>query len=208
MTKNHKHYILAFLRIGFGMLILAALVAQIIRSIEQGSSISNFFSFFTIESNLLAAVILLVVGIGALVGKKARPQFAFIRGAMTLYMVITGIVFALLLSGLEQRLQTTIPWTNMVFHQLMPVVVLLDWVLFPPKFAFKLRHAIWWLAFPLAYLLYTLIRGSLTGWYPYPFLDVSQTGWLYVITVCVGIAIGATVLAWLLALRTQHRLAR
>ena len=32
-----------------------------------------------------------------------------------------------------------------------------------------------WLAFPAVYLGYTIIRGALTGWYPYPFLDPSQT---------------------------------
>lgn len=208
MAKNRKHYILALLRIGFGLLILAAFVAQITHTIGRGGSLSNFFSFFTIESNLLAAFVLLVVGVGMLAGKKARPQFAFIRGAMTLYMVITGIVFALLLSGLEQRLQVTIPWVNMVFHQLMPIVVLLDWVLFPPKFTFKFRHTIWWLVFPLVYLVYTLVRGPLVDWYPYPFLDAQEVGWLYVIVTCVAIAIGAAGLAWILALRTRYRLAR
>lgn len=203
MNKHNHHRIIALLRIGFGLLIVAAFITQMHYTLDQGRSLANFFSFFTIQSNLLAAFVLLTVGIAMLVNAKAKRQFAFIRGAATLYMVITGIVFALLLSGLEQRLQVTVPWVNMVFHQLMPVVMLVDWLLFPPKFKFSFRQTILWLAFPLLYLAYTLIRGPIVQWYPYPFLDPPQVGWPYVIVMSIIIAFGAAGLAWLLTLRTR-----
>src|SRR5690606_27490606 len=130
------HPLVSLLRIGFGLLILVAVAVQLMHTIQLDRSVVNFFSFFTIESNLLAAFVLLVVGFGALAGAKAHRTFAFLRGAATLYMVITGIVFALLLAGLEQRLQITIPWVNTVLHYIMPVVMLVDWLLFPPKFKF------------------------------------------------------------------------
>jgi len=198
------HPFVSWLRIGFGLLALLAVVVQLIRTIQNGNSTANFFSFFTIESNILAAIVLLVVGFGALLGVKARRSFAFIRGAATLYMVITGIVFALLLAGLEQRLQVTIPWVNVVLHYIMPIVLFVDWLLFPPKFRFSFTQTLGWLVFPLLYLAYTLVRGSLVNWYPYPFLDVSQVGWALVGVMSIAIAIGAAILAWLLALRTRY----
>lgn len=208
MASNHNqiaHPLVSFLRIGFGLLILIAVAVQLMHTIQLDRSVVNFFSFFTIESNLLAAFVLLVVGFGALAGAKAHRTFAFLRGAATLYMVITGIVFALLLAGLEQRLQITIPWVNTVLHYIMPVVMLVDWLLFPPKFKFTFRQTLWWLAFPLAYLVYTLLRGLLVDWYPYPFLDASQVGWAQVIVTSIVIAIGAAVLAWILTLRTGYK---
>ena len=33
-----------------------------------------------------------------------------------------------------------------------------------------------WLTFPLVYGLYSIFRGPLSGFYPYPFLDVSNLG--------------------------------
>jgi hypothetical protein len=33
------------------------------------------------------------------------------------------------------------------------------------------------MCYPLVYLVYTLIRGSVTGTYPYPFLDVCVIGY-------------------------------
>lgn len=206
MIKHHPAIppLISWLRIGFGGLVLVAIGVQLITTIHNGNSIINFFSFFTIESNILAALVMLIVGFGALAGAKAYRTFAFIRGAATLYMVITGIVFALLLAGLEQRLQVTVPWINVVLHYIMPIVMLVDWLLFPPKFAFTFRQTLLWLIFPLLYLVYSLVRGSLVGWYPYPFLDVSQVGWVSVVIMSIMIAVGAAFLAWLLALRTSR----
>lgn len=207
MINKHKqlvHPFVSWLRIGFGVLTFVAIGVQLVTTIHNGNSVINFFSFFTIESNILAALVLLIVGFGALAGAKAYRTFAFIRGAATLYMVITGIVFALLLAGLEQRLQVTVPWINIVLHYIMPIVMLVDWLLFPPKFAFTFRQTLLWLIFPLLYLVYSLVRGPLVGWYPYPFLDASQIGWMSVAIMSVAIAIGAAFLAWLLALRTSR----
>jgi hypothetical protein len=38
--------------------------------------------------------------------------------------------------------------------------------------------ALWWLAFPGVYFTYVLVRGALTGWYPYPFLDAGDLGFV------------------------------
>jgi hypothetical protein len=200
---KHSRVILSALRIGVGLLIAVAITLQLIASIQQGRNIANFFSFFTIQSNILAAIALLTVGIGALLKKKATAQFALIRGAATLYMTITGIVFALLLSGLEQQLQVTLPWVNIVLHYITPAVMILDWLVFPPSFRFSFKQTVYWLAFPAFYLFYSLIRGAIVHWYPYPFLDPIQTGWPTVLVMSIFITIGTVGLSWVLALRTR-----
>ena len=201
--NKHSRVILSALRLGFGALVVIAITLQLVASLQQGRNIANFFSFFTIQSNLLAATALLTVGIGSLLRKKATPQFALIRGAATLYMTITGIVFALLLSGLEQQLQVTLPWINIVLHYVTPAVILLDWLVFPPAFIFNFKQTLYWLAFPAFYLCYSLIRGAIVHWYPYPFLDPIQTGWPTVLVTSIFIALGTVGLSWVLALRTR-----
>ena len=98
----NKNTLVSYGRIFFGLLVAAAVVVQFFDGLQQGRDLINFFSFFTIQSNVIAAIVLLVVGFGTLAHKKATPQFAFLRGAATLYMVMTGIIFALLLAGLQQ----------------------------------------------------------------------------------------------------------
>ena len=196
---------LAYIRIFFSLLVFAAITIQLSDSINAGRSVINFFSFFTIQSNIIAAFVLLTVGVGTLAGYKSKPQFAFIRGGATLYMVMTGIIFALLLAGLQQSLQTTIPWVNAVLHYIMPVVMLVDWLLYPPKFRFPFRHTAFWLIFPLTYLAYSLIRGELTAWYPYPFINPLQNGWASVIVMCIIISLGTVAIAWLLTRRVYRK---
>jgi hypothetical protein len=185
------------LRIAFAALGIVAITYQYAdRDGDAGFSTTNFFSFFTIESNILAVVAL---GLSAVVRTDER-SFAFevFRGAVVLYMAITGVVFALLLSGLQAELQTAIPWVDFVVHKLLPAVVVADWLLDPPRYRLPLRLGLVWLAFPLAYVTYTLIRGSSVDWYPYPFLDVSELGYGGVLARCAllaaWMAVGAMVI--------------
>ncbi len=136
---------------------------------------ANFFSFFTIQSNLLAVAALLFL---VLVRREERtPLFDGARTGVVLYMAITGVVFALLLSGLQEELQTTIPWVDFVVHKLMPVVLVLDWLVERPRHQLPRWAALAWLAYPLAWLVYTLARGASVDWYPYPFVNVDELGY-------------------------------
>jgi hypothetical protein len=78
----------------------------------------NFFSFFTIQSNVLGVVVL---SLAALVPQASRTRlFDAVRTGVTLYLLITGVVFALLLAGLQAELQTTIPWVDFVLTSSCP----------------------------------------------------------------------------------------
>ena len=195
---------LATARLVFGIITLGAVIFQLINSIENGRSIANFFSFFTVQSNILAAGLLVAAGTYGLRG-GADKQIPYLRGALTLFMTMTGIIYVLLLSGNEVSLQTTIPAVNIILHYIMPVVVLLDWLVFPPKKRLNFTWALLWLAYPLLYLVYSLIRGAITGWYPYPFIDPVTSGWVNVIGISLTLAVSTVILTWLLVLRTTLR---
>jgi hypothetical protein len=103
--------------------------------------------------------------------------FDAVRGAVTLYIAITGIVFAVLLSGLQESLDTHIGWIDFVVHKLIPIVLVADWLIDPPRHRLSITTALLWLAYPAVRLAYTLIRGASTDRYPYPFVDVNQLGY-------------------------------
>ena len=126
------------------------------------------------------------------------PTFDLVRGAAVVYMSVTGIVFTLLLSNTD--VDTAIPWVNTVVHQLMPIVIVADWLLDPPADRLTTRQGLLWLTFPLAWLAYTLIRGSLTGLYPYPFLNPANGGYgsvaIYIVAILVGMTAFIAVVVW------------
>ena len=143
---------------------------------DRPNNPANFFSFFTIESNILAAAVLLYgAARPALVGRAQTS--ILVRGAAVLYMTVTFIVYGVLLSGYQEELQTTIPWVDTVVHRVLPIVMILDWIIDPPDNALTWRRALpFWLVPPAAYLVYSLIRGPIVDWYPYPFLNPDEVG--------------------------------
>lgn len=178
------------LRLAAASAIICAVSVQFHTSvIRHDADPANFFSYFTILSNIFIAVVFLVSAIGQLRGKKPSLALECSRGAATVYMVTTGIVYATLLS--QYDLGLTLPWVNFVLHQLVPVLAILDWLLAPPERRLAVRIWLSWLTFPLAYVAYSLIRGPIAQWYPYPFLDPSKPGgYGRVAAYCAGIAVG------------------
>ena len=193
----HKRLFFSGARILFALLGATAVIAQFIHGTQRPTfGLVNFFSFFTIESNILAIIVLLTAGVCGFLGKRKPSDF--IRGATTVYMATTGIIYVLLLSGLENSLQTPIPWVNAVLHYIMPVVVCLDWLLGRARTITPAKAA-WWLTFPVVYVGYSLVRGHITSWYPYPFLNPIERGYAFVAEMSVVIAVGIVTLVALVA---------
>ncbi|MFB7716961.1 MULTISPECIES: Pr6Pr family membrane protein [unclassified Nocardia] len=162
------------LRFAFGVLTLVALLDGPLRNIHTaGYSYANYFSYFTIQSNLLAMVVLLV---GA-VRDPGDRRWQLLRCGAVLYMVITGIIYALLLSNIDVQMEGQ--WTNSVLHRIIPIVMLADWLLVvAPAVKLTVRMIGGLLIYPLLYGVYTLIRGAIVDWYPYPFIDPRGPGYL------------------------------
>jgi len=108
-------------------------------------------------------------------------------------------VFAVLLSDLQEQLQTNVVWVDSVLHRITPVVMLVDWLVAPPRAPIAFRPALIWLAYPLAWTTFTLIRGAVDGWYPYPFLDPANGGYGVVAMYAVAILVGFLVVTWAVA---------
>src|SRR5215467_2298581 len=150
--------IIPLYRLGFGLLTFVAIAVQMINLAQAGTlDPVHYLTFFTILSNTIAAVIFIV---GAARRNAPRSStFDLLRGGAVVYMTITGVVFAVLLSG--TNVDTAIPWVNSVVHEVMPMVVIADWLLDPPATRITLRQGAVWMAFPFAWVVYEQIRGAI-----------------------------------------------
>jgi hypothetical protein len=186
-------------RLFFAALTIAAIVWQYVLPGSRGlTGTVNYFSFFTIQSNIIGVAVFLI---GALALPRASLTWDLVRGGAAMYLTTTFFVYGILLSGLEESLQTTEPWVNAVLHQIFPVVIVADLLLRPLAHRITFRQSLAWTAYPLAYLGYSLIRGSIVDWYPYFFLNPDEVGgYLGVAAYCVGILIGfllfSAVIVW------------
>jgi len=198
----HKDIPLRIYRLFFGLLVVAAIIAQLNFGLQQSTfSIVNFFSFFTIESNVFAALTFIVLAFLPIKNTQTRALW---RGAMVVFMTTTGLVYIVLLSGLEESLQTPIPWVNAVLHYIMPIAVLIDWLIALPSLRIAFKDAIVWLFFPLAYVAYSLIREVAVDWAPYPFLNPDlEHGYVGVFVMSTVIAACLVGLVWFISSSTQ-----
>jgi hypothetical protein len=201
------------LRLAMAVAIIAAIVGQLLYSRASWAAagitnpvvqITNFFSFFTIDSNVLAAAIGLIGAWLLFTAKGTDPRWALgLRLAAVTYMTTTGIVYNLLLRGVELPQGTTLAWSNEVLHLIAPAYIVVDWILAPGRRPIAWKSLWPVLIFPLVWGIYTLIRGPLTYdavlkrdyWYPYPFLNpnTSPEGYFSVAfyIVLIAVVIGA-----------------
>jgi hypothetical protein len=52
---------------------------------------------------------------------------------------------------------------DLFLHDAVPLFYLVFWATSVPKYTLRWQHAAWLLTYPLAYLLWALLRGSSTG---------------------------------------------
>jgi hypothetical protein len=175
------------------LLVLAAIVVQAIVLAQAGRfDATRYFAFFTIQSNLIG-----VAAFAWLVANGDRPRsraLELLRGAAAVYLTVTFVVVILLLSDVDVQLQVN--WAEFTLHKLFPVVVVLDWLIDPPRVSLGFRDALIWLLYPLVWTGLTIGRGAADGWYPYPFLDPANGGYTTVVLTVVAITIGFVLLAF------------
>ena len=186
---------LAAYKVFFALLALSALVTEIAVLADRGKfNLLNFFSYFTVESNTLVVITLLLSAYAVASGRRRR--FDALRSATLVYILVVGIGFSFLLSGLEDVALTAVPWDNTVLHYIIPAAVLVDFLIDRPKRTMPFGKSLAWLLFPMAYATYAVTRGALTGWYPYPFLNPDHDGYMSVVITTICLLVLGITLTW------------
>jgi hypothetical protein len=123
--------------------------------------------FFTILTNLLLAAHLFAVA-------RKWPMPASRAANLLVSALMVMLTYHLLLARLWAP-QGLAWWADQGLHTAVPLAYLAWWLAFARKdvTAADLPK---WLVYPGAYAVYALIRGALTGFYPYPFLNAAALG--------------------------------
>lgn len=149
--------------------------------------LGRFVSYFTIQSNLLVAVAAVTLARDPL---RDGPGWRVLRLMGVVGIAVTGLVHFVLLRPLL-HLHGWSYVADKLLHLAVPALALVGWAVFGPRPRVTGRTIGLALLWPVAWLVWTLAVGQLSGWYPYPFLDVGVHGWARVI----GTSVAVTVLA-------------
>lgn len=188
MIRSARPWRILFALIGWGGLIVqyGLVIDSGTRSV-LGSTVV-FFSYFTILTNILAALALTAPAVApdSRLGRWTSSEG--VRAAVAMYIAVVGLVYHALLAGTwnPQGLQLVV---DQILHTVMPVAILLDWLLFTPKGQLRWVDPVKWLAYPLLYGVWTVVHGQMIGWYPYWFIDIGALGWARAMTNFSGLLV-------------------
>lgn len=157
---------------------LIALIAWAGLGIQFGATLSAngsiaetiwiLLRFFTILTNLLVAIVMTAIA----ADKRISP---FLQAGLTLAIGLVGVVYVTLLRGLL-HLEGPALLADTLLHYAVPAATVLYWLAVAPKFGLRWHHPLLWSLYPLLYFGYAIVRGSIDGRYPYPFMDVAALG--------------------------------
>ncbi|WP_053149397.1 Pr6Pr family membrane protein [Pseudomonas sp. P97.38] len=154
----------------------------------------NCFSFFTVLTNTLVAVVLTW---------EQTPRPSAVRRWFLRPAVRSGIAASIALVSLAYNLLLRHLWqpegwqfvVDELLHDVVPLLYLIYWWQWVPKGSLRLGHIGLWILYPLVYFAYILLRGNLLAAYPYPFIDVANLGYPQVFINAGGILAGFVVIA-------------
>jgi hypothetical protein len=144
--------------------------------ISTSEAVVRFFSFFTILTNLFVAAGYTFPLLAPASAPGRYFASASARGSAAVYIVVVGVVYTLLLSQLYHP-HGWAKFADILVHDVAPIFYVVYWFIFASKEDLRWKDAAAWLAYPLAYLLWTLLRGALVSYYPYPFMNVTTLGY-------------------------------
>jgi hypothetical protein len=157
---------------------VAAVLAGVVLTASGPATVTGLLPYFTIQSSVAYGIF------AAWAAFRDQPAPPALKGAVTLYVAITGLVYHLVLTNpasgfavgpVHRTVAEAIG--NQLLHTVVPLLAVLDWLAFDPRGRFRWPYALYWLAFPLGYLAFALLRGLIVHKYPYPFIDVRELGY-------------------------------
>jgi hypothetical protein len=176
MTKT-----LPLVRLATACAILLAIVWQIAdRLVHSLFRPGEYFAYFTIQSSLIAAVVLTVTALRELQGKADTKTLTLARLSVSTYAIVVAVVYNALLRGakvLPGDPDYGYNWPvapNEILHVWAPILILLDFALTITITQIKFKQTFWVLVFPLAWLAFTIVRGLNTDWWAYWFLNPNE----------------------------------
>lgn len=163
----------------------------------------EYFSYFTIQTSLIAIVTLSVAGWFAWNGRTETRVLNIVRLCTVTFTVVVTLVYNLLLRGLpDAAADGDYVWPvlpNEILHVWAAIFMLIDWILSSRRINLRVRTIFWVLVFPLVWLVYSIIRGLLVDWWPYWFINPNEPAgvpgmlsyivgiMLFLLTVAIGL---------------------
>ena len=162
---------------------------QLQRGHDVAYGVFMYAGYFTILTNLFCALVATAFAIRVDANSKwIAWRTPWVVTAAAVAIVMVGAIFHVMLRHTYQP-QGLAVLTNLLHHYAIPVVFPVLWWLTVRRGSVDWSDLTRVFAYPAAYLVYIVLRGEVSGIYPYPFLDVPQIGYTQVLMNSAGISL-------------------
>jgi hypothetical protein len=198
VSRARVFHLVTFLVAGFAVVLQLVLVVEGHNVLDEhnrpdlDTRLVRFCSYLTIWFNVLVAWSTLTLALG-------RDRDTRVWRALRLDAVVLATVGGLVHFVLLRPLLDLTGWdlvADRMLHMAVPALALVGWLVFGPRRRATTSDLVPFLVLPVGWLGYTLVRGELVEWYPYPFVDVNEHGYGVVLANCLGIAAAMLAAAW------------
>lgn len=190
MTKNGRN--------GAALVALIAgvtLVTRLVLRTEQSDSVLDALSYMSQYFTILTNTIVFVMMLAIAAGKGVRPV---IVRTVVIAIACVGLLYHSLLAHLVSLSGLDL-LADHGTHTFVPILSVIWWFLWAENPKVTRADPLLWIAWPLLYTTYILVRASFSGFYPYPFLNFPELGATALMINVLVISTGFVVVGFVLS---------
>jgi len=170
------NYSLATLRLLMGVGLIGSVIWQVTDRIANDLfRPSEYFAYFSIVTAIFAGLFLITSGFGLLLKIEDTKWVEIARLSLAVALIVVGVVYhALLADAANDVRDGDYAWPvlpNEIIHTYAPILAAIEYLISVRAFRVRLRAFVWVAIFPLIWLVFSIVRGSATNWWPYWFIN-------------------------------------
>ncbi|MFM1995457.1 MAG: hypothetical protein RLZZ610_974 [Actinomycetota bacterium] len=167
---------LATLRLLIGFGLIGSVIWQVTDRIANGIFRPyEYFAYFSIVTAIIAGLFLITTGFGLLLNFEDTKWVEISRLSLAVALIVVGVVYHALLADVANDVRDgDYAWPvlpNEIIHTYAPILAALEYLISIKAFRIRLKAFLWVAVFPLTWLVLSIIRGLLTNWWPYWFIN-------------------------------------
>lgn len=175
---------LAALRLVIGLGLIGSVIWQVTdRIANEIFRPFEYFAYFSIVTAIVAGLFLITTSFGLLLDVEDTKWVEIARLSLAVALIVVGVVYHALLADVANDVRDgDYAWPvlpNEIIHTYAPILAAIEYLISIKAYRIRLRAFLLVAVFPLTWLVLSIIRGTMTNWWPYWFINPNGEAGLF-----------------------------
>lgn len=184
MSEAMYRFSLAALRLVIGVGLIGSVIWQVTdRIANEIFRPFEYFAYFSIVTAIVAGLFLITTSFGLLLDIEDTKWVEIARLSMAVALIVVGVVYHALLADVANDVRDgDYAWPvlpNQIIHTFAPILAAIEYLISIKAYRIRLRAFLLVAVFPLTWLVLSIIRGTMTNWWPYWFINPNGEAGLF-----------------------------